>query len=150
MTPRVSGAGVIFVRNASIRGLTTAAGVWATAGVGIAIGSGMYFIGVFSALLIIVIQLVLHKYMKHIDNTVASEINVTMSNADASIDKLQALLESNNIKVQSYRFTRNADSTVTFILLVRTIADDINFEKSIQFIKDEPTVLSMSIDDITL
>ena len=33
------GAGVIFVRNASIKGLTTAAGIWATAGVGIAIGA---------------------------------------------------------------------------------------------------------------
>ena len=36
------GAGVIFVRNNLVNGLTTAAGIWATAGVGLALGSGMY------------------------------------------------------------------------------------------------------------
>ncbi len=40
------GAGVIFVRNRSISGLTTAAGIWATSGVGLAIGAGMYIVGV--------------------------------------------------------------------------------------------------------
>lgn len=55
------GAGVIFVRNNLVNGLTTAAGMWATAGVGLAMGSGMYVIGISSALLIIVMQFVMHK-----------------------------------------------------------------------------------------
>src|SRR5699024_5232214 len=38
----------------SIHGLTTAAGIWATAAIGLAIGSGMYEIGVFASLLVIV------------------------------------------------------------------------------------------------
>ena len=33
------GAGIIFVRNRSITGLTTAAGIWTTAGIGMAIGT---------------------------------------------------------------------------------------------------------------
>ena len=36
------GAGVIFVRGNSIKGLTTAAGIWATAGIGLALGAGLY------------------------------------------------------------------------------------------------------------
>ena len=35
------GAGVIFVRKESIIGLTTAAGLWATVGIGLCFGSGM-------------------------------------------------------------------------------------------------------------
>lgn len=50
------GAGVIFVRNNSISGLTTAAGIWATAGVGMAIGAGQYVIGIVSAALILLMQ----------------------------------------------------------------------------------------------
>ena len=46
------GAGVIFVRDVSIKGLTTAAGLWSMAGVGLAIGAGMYAIGIFSTALI--------------------------------------------------------------------------------------------------
>ena len=56
------GAGLIFVRNNSIiSGLTTAAGIWGTSGVGMAIGSGQYFIGIFSTLLIVSIQIYFHK-----------------------------------------------------------------------------------------
>lgn len=39
------GAGTIIVQRQSVRGLTTAAGLWSTAGIGLAIGAGMYVIG---------------------------------------------------------------------------------------------------------
>lgn len=55
------GAGIIFVKNNSISGLTTAAGVWATSGIGMAIGAGLYYLGVASTLLILVAQFIMHK-----------------------------------------------------------------------------------------
>ena len=39
------GSGIIFVKNFKTNGVTTAAGLWATVGVGMAFGSGMYLIG---------------------------------------------------------------------------------------------------------
>ena len=39
------GAGLIFVRNDLIQGLTTAAGVWATSALGLCFGAGMYMLG---------------------------------------------------------------------------------------------------------
>ena len=47
------GAGIIIFRETTLRGLTTAAGLWASAGIGIAIGFRLYFIGVLAALLIL-------------------------------------------------------------------------------------------------
>lgn len=55
------GAGMIFVHNQSVNGLTTAAGIWATSGIGMAIGSGLYFIGVAATLLIIIFQIICTK-----------------------------------------------------------------------------------------
>ncbi len=51
------GAGIIFKDNSkgSIVGLTTAATVWATAGVGISLGFGMYLLSITSTLLIILL-----------------------------------------------------------------------------------------------
>ena len=46
------GAGMIVLKGGSVRGLTTAAGIWSTAAVGMAIGAGMYFIGILSTLII--------------------------------------------------------------------------------------------------
>ena len=48
------GAGVIFIRNNAVSGLTTAAGIWATAGVGMAIGAGSCLLGVCSGVLIVI------------------------------------------------------------------------------------------------
>ena len=39
------GAGVIFVKNYGVTGLTTAAGIWTVSMIGMAFGSGMYFVG---------------------------------------------------------------------------------------------------------
>ena len=60
------GAGMIFVHRNIITGLTTAAGIWATSGVGMAIGAGLYSIGVFATLLILVAQILLHLNVKWI------------------------------------------------------------------------------------
>ena len=55
------GAGAIFKSGNSIRGLTTAAGIWATAGVGLTIGSGMYSVGVGFTVILIILQLLMHR-----------------------------------------------------------------------------------------
>lgn len=54
------GAGVIFFRRDIVSGVTTAAGLWATVGIGIAIGAGWYLTGVVTTLMILVFQMLLH------------------------------------------------------------------------------------------
>ena len=45
------GAGVIFRQPSGIAGLTTAAGLWATAAIGIAVGARLYFLAIFTTFL---------------------------------------------------------------------------------------------------
>ena len=56
------GAGVIFKNGSTIKGLTTAAGIWATAGIGLAIGAGMYPLGIFVTAVIALLQFIMHKF----------------------------------------------------------------------------------------
>lgn len=49
------GAGVIFREGASVRGITTAATVWAVAAMGVAIGAEAYLVAIFAAVAIIVL-----------------------------------------------------------------------------------------------
>ena len=49
------GAGVIFRQPSGTVGLTTAAGLWATAAIGIAVGTGLYFLAIFTALLALLV-----------------------------------------------------------------------------------------------
>ena len=52
------GAGIIFIKNDSVLGLTTAAGIWATAAVGLCIGAGYYVMGISTSALILIVQLI--------------------------------------------------------------------------------------------
>lgn len=45
------GAGLIIYRQFHIEGLTTAAGLWLVAGVGVAVGARLYFLAIFGSLL---------------------------------------------------------------------------------------------------
>ncbi len=58
------GAGMILYKREALSGLTTAAGIWATAGVGMCVGAGMYILSVTSTLLIIILQCILHLPLK--------------------------------------------------------------------------------------
>lgn len=49
------GAGAIIQMKGSVRGLTTAAGIWMASIIGLAVGVGMYFVSIFATLLILFI-----------------------------------------------------------------------------------------------
>ncbi len=67
------GAGTIIVTSHNqIKGLTTAAGLWASACVGLAIGIGFYEVALIGALAIMLILTVLHIWDKHMRSTTRS------------------------------------------------------------------------------
>ena len=54
------GAGMIVYKQHEVKGLTTAAGIWATAGVGMACGAELYVVAIGAAAVIIAVQCVFH------------------------------------------------------------------------------------------
>lgn len=58
------GAGMIFYHKETIHGLTTAAGIWATAAIGMAAGAGWYVVSILATALIISIQCIMHTNFK--------------------------------------------------------------------------------------
>lgn len=93
------GAGMIFIHKNTVTGLTTAAGIWATSGVGMAIGAGMYVIGISTTAIIIFVQIVLHrnfKWLKHSNSTRLIVNNIDMPNFQ---DYITTLLGEHNIIV---------------------------------------------------
>ena len=54
------GAGMIVYRQREVHGLTTAAGVWATAGIGMACGAEQYILAAGATLILVFVQAILH------------------------------------------------------------------------------------------
>ena len=58
------GSGVIFSRDRNISGVTTSAGIWATLGVGLAMGAGMYVVGVCTTVIVFMVEIFLGRQGK--------------------------------------------------------------------------------------
>lgn len=54
------GSGMIYIQRGAMKGLTTSAGVWATLGIGMAFGAGMYIIGIAATVLVLLTQFLFH------------------------------------------------------------------------------------------
>ncbi|MCC8174096.1 MAG: MgtC/SapB family protein [Odoribacter sp.] len=68
------GAGTIIIQKQFVRGLTTAAGMWSTAAIGLVVGAGMYWIGLAGVLLTLIgleLTNIVLKTTNHILSTVS-------------------------------------------------------------------------------
>ena len=92
------GAGMIFVKGANIKGLTTAAGIWATAAVAMALGAGLYFTGILSTVIIILIQVLFHTFLigfdKVLSNDKTTELIINLDNNTETVNKIKNTLSS--------------------------------------------------------
>ena len=110
------GAGMIFVRDVSIKGLTTAAGIWSMAGIGLAIGAGMYFVGIFATLLILLIQIFTHGHLQKLDGPVYESFSITYKNVPNGLEQLKQQLKDRNILIHHIQMEKKEDGTVKVTL----------------------------------
>ena len=138
------GAGVIFKdKNASIKGLTTAAGIWATAAVGMSIGAGLYWLGIFEAVAVIISQMILHRFPIASDALSAQELCVRLADSDEAQQVVQALVKSHRGYVEQSDITRE-NGELNIKLLVR-LRDPITHDDSMALIMQHPDIYQISI-----
>lgn len=106
------GAGVIFVRNNLVNGLTTAAGIWATAGVGLALGAGMYVVGISSALLILFIQFIMHRIAYFADVASGGLIRMTLVKREGIVQSMEDYLQNEKLSVVSVKINKTKKDEV--------------------------------------
>ena len=100
------GAGMIFVRHNLVSGLTTAAGVWTTAGIGLTIGAGMYFVGILSALMMVLMQNISHKIPCFSNVAAGGLIRMTIQKKSGAVEEIKQLLTGQSIEIQSLQIQK--------------------------------------------
>lgn len=94
------GAGTIIFQKHVIKGLTTAAGLWATSAIGLASGSGMYMLAVTSTLLVLICLETIYFILHRIGSR---NISVTISTGNR--DKIKDILDrlrNDGVEIESY------------------------------------------------
>ncbi len=96
------GAGTIIREKGLVKGLTTAASVWAVACIGLAIGLGMYFISIISTASVFIALVILKKVEERfIDKSYMFDLEMSYKAETDFIKNLQKYLRVKNIRVQN-------------------------------------------------
>lgn len=110
------GAGTIILKKNNIVGLTTAAGIWATAGIGIAIGAGMYSIGIFSTVLVFIGLEILDRMFKNVLNRY-SDINIWTKSE--KLTDIEQLITNNSFAVMELKTKRVNYEDINDVMLIK-------------------------------
>lgn len=129
------GAGMIYIQRGSIKGLTTAAGMWATSGIGMALGAGMYEIGISSTMLIIIAQLVLHTKNKYMESHKTKTLLIFDVNEEHFKERLSKLLSEKRIILGDMSIVKKEDMTMDYTVTIEIPdgADEEELVRSIDY-----------------
>lgn len=116
------GAGTIIVTaRQQVRGLTTAAGLWASACMGLAIGAGFYLGAIATFVMILLITTLLNYFNNFLMST-ARAMNLYIEyNHSGTINEILGLLKSNGIRVTDMHLTKTKAEDGIFSSVVLTI-----------------------------
>lgn len=140
------GAGVIFKHGSAVRGLTTAAGLWATAGIGLAIGAGMYTLGFFVTLLISVYQILMHKFLVGIDSLTVIQLRFTVRSSEAIQDAVDDFTGKHALQVTDCSIKYLEDGYVSYDMTVRS-AQEVSIQELDRFLRQYGEVRDVSLSN---
>lgn len=108
------GAGIIMYRRDVMHGLTTAAGVWATSAIGMAIGGGFIVTGVCATAIILLLQLIFHLPIKAFTtrHIALIKMQIWVENDDV-LNRILKKLGTN--KVSSYKVKQVGESLIATV-----------------------------------
>lgn len=117
------GAGTIIVtRHQRVKGLTTAAGLWTAAIIGLSLGAGFYEGGIATAVLVLIAETLFAK-VERIVLRRSPEINLYIRYDDSqSLERILTFLRNNRTQILSMEITRitgNDEHKATAIFLLR-------------------------------
>lgn len=138
------GAGVIFTRNINVSGLTTAAGIWATVGVGMSFGAGMYVLGIMATICIMVAQFLLHRKFRWLKTPTFQQITLVMNNSENVKSILTDSFSIKDLKIITMKASR-LDSDTLKIKLSVAFPDNYTYQDVIDLLKENPLIKSVDI-----
>ena len=117
-----------------IKGLTTAAGLWTVAGIGLAVGGGLYIAAAFATVLVLIILILVKPYKKKFTKQKEiREITLQVNAHQADLKKIEAI-------------TSNYDLQYTQMLIQHTDQENVN---NVHITFKRPTTSELLMNVIT-
>jgi putative Mg2+ transporter-C (MgtC) family protein len=138
------GAGVIFKEGISVNGLTTAALIWITAALGMAIGYHNYTIAIVVSAIVVVVLFILEPVQRFIERFhKVKDYRIRSANVDPAF-KRELEIFFRNSKVD-FRCVKSAKENFEVLYLYRISAPDRNYDKVEDFLIMHKDVKSFDV-----
>src|SRR5438876_6346411 len=134
------GAGAVLQSHGFVLGLTTAATIWVVAGVGMALGSGMYLVALFTTAMSLVTLYFLSFVEDRIQGRRSYSYALVVSDLNQALTSINRVLQQSSVAAASFNFKKRSENyRVWFTLL---IPRETNI-KIIQRLSEVPEIIQM-------
>ena len=141
------GAGAILKFGGDVKGLTTAASIWAMAALGLAVGAGMYTISFIGLLVIIFALTIMDIFEKKVfKERTYRKIEIIVKKKDLNIEAIKVEFHKLDIKILSTGFERNIHETNDKVTFMVGVTKKLNVQKLIELIGEQPGIVSIAIE----
>ena len=133
------GAGVIFVRRENIIGLTTAAGLWATVGIGLCFGAGLFVLGISTTLIIVLVNILLRIHHQKRPFQTIGIVTSNLTRHGLSVSGISEEFKAAGASLRDFSYTRNDRDEITIKANVvfsdkKSMLDHVDTLQSLPFI----------------
>ena len=140
------GAGAIIQMKGSVRGLTTAAGIWMTACIGLAVGAGMYLISIIATLLIIFILVNIERIEQRYNFLWESKIiRVKVLGILDNIQPLKEIIELNDVHISDEFMKYDYENNMTIVNFMVRSKSGVNAPEMFKSIKEKSNAISITL-----
>lgn len=140
------GAGAIIQMKGSVRGLTTAAGIWMVAALGMAIGVGLYVLSIVATLLILFILLYLEQIERKLSiGSEARIIRATISDIVEDIAPYRAELRRNHVSLTNFYLDYDYTAGSTRLSMVVLAKEPVDYIKLFKRLHDIYPTTSLTV-----
>lgn len=141
------GAGAILKFGANVKGLTTAASIWAMATLGLAIGAGMYIISLIGIVVILFALTVMDVLEKRIfKERTLRRIELVIKKKDSDIQKLIELFQVQDVKVISSGYERNVNESTNKVTFHVGVTKKMDVQLLSDALENYPGMVAISIE----
>jgi len=134
------GAGAVLHSHGFVLGLTTAATIWVVAGVGMALGSGMYWTAVFATAMSLVTLYFLSFVEDRIQGRRTYSYSLVVSDLNQALASVNRVLQESSVSAASFNFKKRADNYHVWFNLVIPREKNI---KIIQRLSEVPEIIQV-------
>ena len=140
------GAGAIIQMKGSVRGLTTAAGIWMTACIGLAVVAGMYMISIIATLLIIFILVNIERLeLRHNFLWESKIIRVKVHGIIDDIQSLRDIIGSNDVHISDEFMKFDYEKQFTIVNFMVRSKNGVDVPSMFRAIKEKSDPISITL-----